>query len=258
MGPVTGEAPHLRTSPDSLYNIWDIMAFTRMWNWSVQEELAPSLAKSTSFNSAPVTLNGEIFQLDIPQESQSGQWIFKFEPESAAPKLVSRPEGSDWMILSKTDSLNGRFIIEYGFLGKEKTSARLTINAGIMGRNNTAVTNSLAFFNKDGSLIWQEKSEHELVPVPERYALHHNFPNPFNPVTTIQYDLPEAVPVMLTIYDIRGREIIRLVQSEQPAGYFEVQWNGVNQFGQSVASGIYFYMLQTPKYSKSHKMLFIK
>ena len=58
--------------------------------------------------------------------------------------------------------------------------------------------------------------------VPEQFALYQNYPNPFNPVTTINYDLPQQTQVNLLIYDILGREVVRLVSEEIPAGYQSV------------------------------------
>ena len=97
-----------------------------------------------------------------------------------------------------------------------------------------------------------------LEPIPERFALHQNYPNPFNPITTIEYDLPKDAHVYLVIYDILGRKIRTLVSGMQPAGYAEVRWNGTDDWGNKVGSGIYFYRIETGKFSKTHKMVLMK
>jgi flagellar hook assembly protein FlgD len=80
--------------------------------------------------------------------------------------------------------------------------------------------------------------------LPAAYELKQNFPNPFNPSTTILYALPRQSHVVLTIYDILGREVVRLLDETQEPGSKSVMWNGRNAAGSSVSSGAYFYMLE--------------
>jgi hypothetical protein len=93
---------------------------------------------------------------------------------------------------------------------------------------------------------------------PTEFSLHHNYPNPFNPTTTISYDLSAAYDVMLSVLDITGREITTLVQSGQSPGSYEVQWNGIDQSGNQVSTGVYFARLQAGEYSQAIKMLYLK
>ena len=75
--------------------------------------------------------------------------------------------------------------------------------------------------------------------MPRSFQLEQNYPNPFNPATTIAYDLPVASEVSLTIYNLRGQEVARVVEGWQAAGRYNVRWEGAN-----AASGIYFYRLR--------------
>ena len=88
---------------------------------------------------------------------------------------------------------------------------------------------------------------------PREFALHPAYPNPFNPASTIQYDLPQATEVSLVVFDILGREVAMLVDSYMESGYHRVQWNG-----QGFPSGIYIARLVTPAYTKSIKMVLLK
>ncbi|MBN2355720.1 VWA domain-containing protein, partial [candidate division KSB1 bacterium] len=90
--------------------------------------------------------------------------------------------------------------------------------------------------------------------IPEQYALLQNYPNPFNPGTRIQYDLPVNAQVVLSIYNILGQEVIRLVDARMPAGYHTIFWNGCDRFGQRVAGGIYLYRLKTDQFVQVRKM----
>ncbi|MCK4773336.1 MAG: T9SS type A sorting domain-containing protein, partial [Candidatus Krumholzibacteria bacterium] len=93
---------------------------------------------------------------------------------------------------------------------------------------------------------------------PRQYILYQNYPNPFNPNTTIEYDLPRNSKVHLMIYNALGEKIVILVDKWQPAGHYKVDWNGTNQTGKHVASGVYFYQLHTEKFVQIKKMLFVK
>jgi len=96
------------------------------------------------------------------------------------------------------------------------------------------------------------------VPEPSRYALHDNYPNPFNPTTTIRYDLPEAANVLLELYSIRGERVRVLVDQRQPFGRYDVQWDGRDSSGRTVASGVYFYKLRAGGFVHTKKMLLLK
>jgi len=93
---------------------------------------------------------------------------------------------------------------------------------------------------------------------PTEYVLGQNFPNPFNPSTTIEYDLKEDGMVSLKIYDILGQQVRELVQEWQPTGRYRVVWDSRNQGGAEVANGIYFYELRSGNYRALRKMLLLK
>ncbi|MGH7454586.1 MAG: FlgD immunoglobulin-like domain containing protein, partial [bacterium] len=80
--------------------------------------------------------------------------------------------------------------------------------------------------------------------VPQRFALHQNFPNPFNPETTIQFDLPEAGQVEMNVYDMNGRHVRQLLSTQMPAKSHRLIWNGQDDNGRTVDSGIYFLVLR--------------
>lgn len=95
--------------------------------------------------------------------------------------------------------------------------------------------------------------------LPGRFALHANVPNPFNPLTTIFFDLPQAASASLSVYDVGGRRIRVLLDRETvPKGRTEVVWNGRDDAGDSVPSGIYFYRLVAAGFSGTRTMVLIK
>ncbi|MBN2092961.1 T9SS type A sorting domain-containing protein [candidate division KSB1 bacterium] len=94
--------------------------------------------------------------------------------------------------------------------------------------------------------------------VPESFKLMQNYPNPFNPTTTIEFQIPEASPVTIRIFDILGREVRMLVNATYSVGAHKVQWDGRNNLGQPVATGLYIYRFESKKYTAVRKSLLLK
>jgi hypothetical protein len=93
---------------------------------------------------------------------------------------------------------------------------------------------------------------------PFKFQLFQNYPNPFNPATTIRYQLPKNTKVVLNIYNILGQKVKTLVDQVQTSGAKAVYWDGENDSGQSVSSGIYIYRLQAGGKALSRKLLLLK
>jgi len=98
----------------------------------------------------------------------------------------------------------------------------------------------------------------EVKLVPGVFALHQNYPNPFNPLTEIQFDIPSATQINVSIFNLMGQKVKTLVNEQVAPGYHAVQWDGTNENGFSVSTGMYFYTLNTGNHSAMKKMLFLK
>jgi hypothetical protein len=94
--------------------------------------------------------------------------------------------------------------------------------------------------------------------LPADYSLSQNYPNPFNPSTKIEFALPTSDNVRLTIYDILGREVRTLINDQYNAGAYSVQWDGKNNLGRQVATGMYIYHLRAGQFSQTKKMMLMK
>lgn len=112
---------------------------------------------------------------------------------------------------------------------------------------------TIDFIITDANGLMMSKSFIFSYTGPKEFKLEQNFPNPFNPTTKIQYQLPQDARVTLKVYDILGSEVVTLVNEEQEAGYKEVQFNGSN-----IASGMYVYRLQAGDYISTKKMMLLK
>jgi hypothetical protein len=127
--------------------------------------------------------------------------------------------------------------------------------------------NGVAFINKDTGFVVGDSGlilktftgglvdiSQELGSIPSDFKLHQNFPNPFNPTTKINFDLPKDGKVYLVIYDILGKEIMKTVNNEfKPAGRYTISFNGSN-----LASGVYFYRIVTGNFVQTKRMVLIK
>lgn len=94
---------------------------------------------------------------------------------------------------------------------------------------------------------------------PAAINLYQNYPNPFNPTTTIAYNLQEAGKVKLEVYNVKGQKVKTLVSEYQDAGHHDVQWNGDDELGKTVSSGVYFYKVRAGgRYTSTRKMIMLK
>lgn len=108
----------------------------------------------------------------------------------------------------------------------------------------------------DGRVLQINKTN--MTALPTNYELHQNYPNPFNPATDIRFDLPVPARVTLTVYNILGQAVNRLADGDFAAGQHTVHWDGTDNNGQSVASGVYFYRIKADSFDASRKMILLK
>jgi hypothetical protein len=120
-----------------------------------------------------------------------------------------------------------------------------------------AVRLTRARFNDGGIVGWNGGTE-LAEAIPQRFALHPNVPNPFNPETTIRFELPYRTSVRLEVFDVLGQRMRVLVEGMLPGGMHEAVWGGRDQAGMPVSSGLYLYRLQAGEYEQMRRMLLLK
>jgi len=171
-----------------------------------------------------------------------------------------KADGQIWIAMAGVTPLSSGGLlvnVEFDVIGSpgDSSSVRfleLTLNEG----DPTA-------WAEDGILWVYDKSdvESEGLHLPDKFTLFQNFPNPFNPVTTIGYTIPSgggSQPVQLEVFNLNGEKIRTLVNQRQTAGYYRVQWHGRNDLGRPVPSGIYVYRLQVGAFVQVRKMMYLK
>jgi len=146
-------------------------------------------------------------------------------------------------------------ILEHVFEGRPVNGATVSLNVkatdgidtvDVTGDNRVIYVNRYEYLSTEG----------EGVPV--EFALHENYPNPFNPTTTLRFDLPEVSSTTLTIYNMLGQKVRTFNYQNTSAGYHSVKWNATNDYGDPVGAGVYLYQLQTKDFVKTRKMVLLK
>jgi len=142
----------------------------------------------------------------------------------------------------------------------------------IPAEGNSSTATDYTFTDKnvhDGTLYWYKVEEVStegeskffgpisvtgINPIPTEFALSQNYPNPFNPETTFGYQLPEECSVSIKVYTLLGQEVKNLVEEHRPGGHWTAEWNGTDNFGRKLPSGIYLLRMKAGSYTQIRKM----
>ena len=258
IGPTNGNVPNLKPVLDSNFDTRDMMAFTRMWHWNTNKL---SKQQTKMIAEQGVALNAAIepdhIVFNPPKGTQAIELILDY-PASDIQFNIPQEKGmgDEGLALSNVDTLNGRLVYQIGYF--EENNQPIIVSTKHLQKNDIAVNLTYQFIGKDNVILSAGSDVMDITPVPSEFALHDNYPNPFNPITTINYDLPKDAYVNLIIYDIMGREVANLAGREMSAGYQTMTWNARNNAGAPVSAGIYFYQIQTRDFVKTKKMVLLK
>lgn len=197
-------------------------------------------------------------------------WDPNPEPDHASYEVFRRtkPYSGQWSAWAKktettdTSWTDPGFILEKPGTGVVGYFVKATDQSGQRSAGSDTVGTS---GNSFGIGLLSKQNQTKTVDVlPAKYALAQNTPNPFNPITTIPYQLPEQSMVTLRVYSLRGGHIVTLQNSIQDAGFHQMQWDGTDENGHQVASGPYLYHLTAQSqeseqtYQQTLKMLYLK
>jgi hypothetical protein len=126
----------------------------------------------------------------------------------------------------------------------------------------SAVADWEAFFSKYGKTPPAHPSLQKegltSIPIPRTYGLSRNYPNPFNPETTIGYQMPETGTVRLVIYNTMGQVVRHLVEGDMPAGYHRAVWDGIDDAGNALGSGMYIVRMEAGRFTAMRKVMMMR
>ena len=219
------------------------------------------------------------------REIVSTTFVFTVNPINDAPSIfalispvdeieISQPEDTlvtfSWENAGDVDGDDLSYIVSFGEEELENqfflTDNTITLNVESFPRDVWIEWNVVALDSEDTTRCENPRllkvnsivGVDEFMALPEELTLLQNYPNPFNPSTTLQYGLPEDATVSLIIYDIRGNLVKVIDVGTHAAGWYEHVWNGLNEAGQPVSTGLYLTRLQAGSFTKTIKMLYLK
>lgn len=161
------------------------------------------------------------------------------------------PQG--WISSSKVE--NGKVMFAFAGLEPLKEGSIAYISLRLKDKEANATIFGNANLNDGYSAALNSVTVRE---IPSEFVLSQNYPNPFNPTTSIKFAIPENANVTLDIYNMLGQKVKTLLNGMQDAGYYTVNWDGSNDLGSKVSSGIYIYRISAGKYNATMKMNLLK
>ncbi len=200
----------------------------------------------------------EIWHVQLTQNNigliNGYRYKFEFDARSTDIKIIDgklEKNGPPYTNYGKINSVlveptEKTFQFEFEMEDVTDYNARVVFNCGISN-------DSLFIDNVKLTRIIVDNVDDDKTEIPKKFKVFNNYPNPFNPSTTIKYSIPVKSQVKLKVYDALGREILTLVDKTKPEGSYVVEFNG-----STLPSGVYFYRFSTANFTKTHKMLLIK
>ena len=255
LGPVSGQVPFFTPEFDGIYDLKDGMAFYYMWHWDYNQ-LGKTIVNTKLKQGNKIDISHSTDRLTVkpPTGARAAEIIINYPADEMLmlPRSISMEQGANSR-LSKIDTVSGRILLHQIVSDEE-----ITFDLSSYSRNQSNLDISYQFVDQNNNTVSSGYLDYELKPIPGTFALKDNYPNPFNPSTTIRFDLPTDAMVNIIIYDITGREVARPLSTRKNAGYHSAVWNSKNFNGESVSAGIYFYQIQTKEFVRSKKMLLLK
>ena len=166
---------------------------------------------------------------------------------------VSVSSANGWISASNYE--NGKVRIAMTGLENLTDGTIATINVRLKSKEDVVLVQGNTKLNDN---VNSQMNAVQVREIPSEFSLSQNYPNPFNPSTSIKYSITENTRVSLVVYNLLGQAVRTLVNAEQQAGYYTVTWDGKNEFGSSVASGIYIYRINAGNNVHTLKMNLLK
>ncbi|MGH7492756.1 MAG: S8 family serine peptidase [bacterium] len=240
----------VRASLDSFQlttaNAWDLLASPN--------SLLPAEAESLL-----VEYTLEAVSLEKVTDPGAGVRQIKFDILDAGNDIITSAPGVPLAITGNVNRSNFRLVAA---LNSGMSSSSLRVNLRVEGLNSKAGTfaslGHIYDFNKTSSQNLPRPRDFSNSLLPKAFVLFENYPNPFNPETTIKYQISEKTQVILGIYDLMGQEVRMLVNRDQDAGIYEISWDGKDDAGYELPSGVYVCRIKAGEFSQSKKMTLIK
>ena len=218
LGPVTGTIPHFIPDRNESYDLRDIMVFTRMWHYSHQTNSDFFLVYGLEGPDLDISQEGRLVSIELPAETGAAQVTFTYPSESKTINIPEDISTANMIQLSYQPEDKGRFLMEKAFMKKDMAK-QVVVEIKSLDREDAIMGINYIAYDDANAVLASGTRTIDVIAIPDEFALQHNYPNPFNPVTIIEYDIPVNAAVQLLIYDIIGRQVKVLVNESMEAGY---------------------------------------
>ncbi len=228
------------------YNSLDISVMVGQMNGTTFQPLAQSFQERmyAVFTTVPVKLITFLAEQD--QRGVKLTWRTASESNNLGWQVERRTASSDWSAIC--------FVPGHGTTSQQCMYDCIDENVAV----NTEYQYRLKQIDVDGKYEYSTVAHVFTFATPTTYSVAQNYPNPFNPTTTILYSLPVEEQVSIVVFDNLGRKVKTLFDGMQQAGPWEVQWNGTDESGKTVANGLYYYTVTTPNFKTTNRMMLVK
>jgi len=251
LGPIVGSVPHFISFPDSKFDIEDGMAFIQIWSW--YQEKFGQIIDDTTLVGRPLEMarSGDDILFFINDSIIAGQIQISYDDLDQPIAFHDIFQSKGEMHLKNHYPHKGFSILEFARTGD---LSRDTIKVNLL--RDSELTIFYSFDHRDAPKVQRGQAMINHEPIPSELKLHPAFPNPFNPVTTIRFDIPTSdmgQNMSLVIFDIKGREIESLASGHRLPGTYSIRWNADKH-----SSGMYFARLIQGSTVKTQKIILLK
>jgi len=256
LGPFNSDPPYVRPAPDGISDLTDLSSFAKMWQWryfSLSFDTTNYLVRKQSY----LNITGKASSLSIlsPDFSTMGELLIGNTNIDLEKVSISNLNDGTF-IFKSYDPIND--ILQFAFANNKGIDSVITLSITKNDSHQFSGTIQHRFLDNNGTVLSSGVSYQDIALLPEKFMLYKNYPNPFNPITNIRYELPDTRDVKIKIIDISGRTIKSDIIENLNPGRHTYLWNGTNKAGYIVSSGVYFFHIEAGRDIRIQKMLLLK
>ena len=256
LGPFIGKPPHIKPYLDGEANLTDLTSFAKMWQWRYFnlsfDTLDVAYRKQDQLS---LTGHGSNVKIPLPQNTSMAELLIGYSNFDIQKMDIIKSKRNTFLFKS-IDTLNQ--LVQFSLADYKGLDSILTLVVPDNRSNKFSAQIQYRFMDSSGNIFASGTENINLDLLPEKFLVHDNYPNPFNPITTIQYELPNYSNVKVTLFDIKGRTIKEINFGEMVPGRHAYVWDGTNDAGNLVSTGIYFFQINAGSNTAIKKMLLLK
>ena len=255
LGPFRDDPPHVRPALDGEANLTDLSAFGKMWHWRYFNLAFDTTSAARISTDLKMKVKGRKATISVPEKTAMAEILMGESNLNALDIDFVRPTKTSFMF-TVTDTSSG--LKQFSMADHRGFDSTLTLILPETEQEYFQAQIQYKFLDNNGVSLAEGIASVDLEILPDKFMVYNNYPNPFNPVTTIRYDLPEISNVDIIIYDLLGRTVRHLDLNKVQAGRHKFTWQGTNDVGNLVSTGIYFLQLRAGQETQIQKMLLLK